>query len=52
MDGGRIAIDGVYIRSIPRENLRSHIGMVLQDVWLFSGTIRDNIAYGLSLIHI
>lgn len=46
VDGGRIAIDGVDIRSIPRENLRSHIGMVLQDVWLFSGSIRDNIAYG------
>ncbi len=46
VDGGRIAIDGVDIRNIPRENLRSHIGMVLQDVWLFSGTIRDNIAYG------
>ena len=44
--GGRIAIDGVDVRNIPRENLRSHIGMVLQDVWLFSGTIRDNIAYG------
>ena len=46
VDGGRIAIDGTDIRSIPREDLRSHIGMVLQDVWLFSGTIRDNIAYG------
>ena len=46
VDGGRIAIDGVDIRSIPRENLRSHIGMVLQDVWLFSGSIRENIAYG------
>jgi ATP-binding cassette subfamily B protein len=46
VDGGRIAIDGKDIRSIPREDLRSQIGMVLQDVWLFSGTIRDNIAYG------
>ncbi len=46
VDGGRIAIDGTDIRSIPREELRSHIGMVLQDVWLFSGSIRDNIAYG------
>ncbi len=46
VNGGRIAIDGTDIRSIPREELRSHIGMVLQDVWLFSGTIRDNIAYG------
>ena len=46
VDGGRIAIDGTDIRSIPREELRAQIGMVLQDVWLFSGTIRDNIAYG------
>ena len=46
VDGGRIAIDGTDIRNIPREDLRSHIGMVLQDVWLFSGSIRDNIAYG------
>ena len=46
VNGGRIAIDGTDIRSIPREDLRSHIGMVLQDVWLFSGSIRDNIAYG------
>ena len=46
VDGGRIAIDGVDVRNIPREELRSHIGMVLQDVWLFSGSIRDNIAYG------
>ena len=46
VNGGRIAIDGPDIRSIPREDLRSHIGMVLQDVWLFSGSIRDNIAYG------
>ena len=46
VNGGSISIDGIDIRSIPREILRSHIGMVLQDVWLFSGTIRDNIAYG------
>ena len=46
VDGGRISIDGVDIRRIPREELRSHIGMVLQDVWLFSGSIRENIAYG------
>ena len=50
VDGGRIAIDGVDVRSIPRENLRSHIGMVLQDVWLFSGTIRENIAYGFNAL--
>jgi ATP-binding cassette subfamily B protein len=43
---GRILIDGVDIASIPRGALRSRIGMVLQDTWLFAGTIRDNIAYG------
>lgn len=43
---GRITIDGVDITSIPRGVLRSRIGMVLQDTWLFAGTIRDNIAYG------
>ena len=51
VDSGRIAIDGVDIRNIPREELRSHIGMVLQDVWLFSGSIRDNIAYGYNAMH-
>ena len=51
VNGGRIAIDGVDIRNIPRENLRSHIGMVLQDVWLFSGSIRDNIAYGYNALN-
>ncbi|WP_172125761.1 ABC transporter ATP-binding protein [Devosia sp. 919] len=45
--GGRITLDGVDISSIPRRTLRSQIGMVLQDTWLFQGTIRDNIAYGL-----
>ena len=50
VDGGRIAIDGKDIRSIPREELRSKIGMVLQDVWLFSGTIRENIAYGYNVL--
>ncbi len=44
--GGRITLDGVDIASIPRQALRSQIGMVLQDTWLFEGTIRDNIAYG------
>ena len=44
--GGRIRLDGVDIASIPRAALRSQIGMVLQDTWLFEGTIRDNIAYG------
>jgi len=46
VDAGRITIDGVDITSIPRGELRSRIGMVLQDTWLFEGTIRDNIAYG------
>ncbi|HUQ38995.1 MAG TPA: ABC transporter ATP-binding protein [Acidimicrobiales bacterium] len=46
VDSGVIRIDGVDICSIPRHDLRSNIGMVLQDTWLFSGTIRDNIAYG------
>lgn len=43
--GGEITIDGVNITSIPRANLRRMIGMVLQDTWLFHGTIADNIAY-------
>jgi ATP-binding cassette subfamily B multidrug efflux pump len=43
---GKITIDGVDIRNIERGDLRSRIGMVLQDTWLFNGTIRDNIAYG------
>ena len=46
IDGGRISIDGRDIKEIPRSDLRSSIGMVLQDTWLFNGTIRDNIAYG------
>ncbi len=50
VDQGRITIDGTDIRSIPREELRSMIGMVLQDVWLFSGSIRDNIAYGYNVL--
>jgi ATP-binding cassette subfamily B multidrug efflux pump len=44
--GGRITLDGVDIASMPRAALREQIGMVLQDTWLFEGTIRDNIAYG------
>ena len=44
--GGSITIDGVDVRDMNRESLRSMIGMVLQDTWLFSGTIRDNIRYG------
>ncbi|MDD5018359.1 MAG: ABC transporter ATP-binding protein [Eubacteriales bacterium] len=43
---GRITVDSVNITDIPRENLRQAYGMVLQDAWLFGGTIRDNIAYG------
>jgi len=46
LDSGRITLDGVDIESIMRSALRSQIGMVLQDTWLFHGTIRDNIAYG------
>jgi ATP-binding cassette subfamily B protein len=46
LDKGRITLDDVDIASIPRADLRSRIGMVLQDTWLFKGTIRDNIAYG------
>jgi ATP-binding cassette subfamily B protein len=46
LDGGTITLDGRDIATIPRGELRSHIGMVLQDTWLFGGTIRDNIAYG------
>jgi len=43
---GRITLDGVDIAAMPRTELRDQIGMVLQDTWLFEGTIRDNIAYG------
>jgi ATP-binding cassette subfamily B protein len=43
---GRITLDGVDVASVPRADLRREIGMVLQDTWLFEGTIRDNIAYG------
>jgi ATP-binding cassette subfamily B protein len=46
VDAGRIVIDGVDIASVSRQSLRSRIGMVLQDTWLFGGTIYDNIAYG------
>jgi ATP-binding cassette subfamily B multidrug efflux pump len=46
VDSGRITLDGVDISRMPRAELRSQIGMVLQDTWLFGGTIRDNIAYG------
>jgi len=43
---GMITVDGIDIRDIKRENLRKIFGMVLQDTWLFSGTIKENIAYG------
>ncbi len=46
LDSGRITLDGVDITDLTRDGLRSEIGMVLQDTWLFGGTIRDNIAYG------
>jgi len=44
--GGRITLDGVDIATMPREQLREQMGMVLQDTWLFGGTIAENIAYG------
>ncbi len=46
LDGGEIRLDGRDIARMTRRELRSNIGMVLQDTWLFGGTIRDNIAYG------
>jgi ATP-binding cassette subfamily B protein len=46
VDSGQILIDGVDITSVDRSTLRSSIGMVLQDTWLFTGTIADNIRYG------
>jgi len=46
LNSGRITLDGRDISQIPRSELRSNIGMVLQDTWLFGGTIRQNIAYG------
>ncbi|WP_239590177.1 ABC transporter ATP-binding protein [Streptomyces aureoverticillatus] len=44
--GGRIALDGVDVAKMSRDELRGGIGMVLQDTWLFGGTIAENIAYG------
>jgi len=46
VDAGRITLDGVDIRDMRREDLRDQFGMVLQDTWLFGGSIRENIAYG------
>jgi ATP-binding cassette subfamily B multidrug efflux pump len=46
VSSGRITLDGMDIATMPREELREHMGMVLQDTWLFGGTIAENIAYG------
>ncbi|HMG22447.1 MAG TPA: ATP-binding cassette domain-containing protein, partial [Kofleriaceae bacterium] len=46
LDGGRILLDGTDIAKLTRDELRGQLGMVLQDTWLFGGTIRDNIRYG------
>jgi ATP-binding cassette subfamily B protein len=46
VDAGRILLDGVDTATLSRQELRAQVGMVLQDTWLFEGTIRDNIAYG------
>ena len=46
INSGRITLDGIDVSRLTRADLRSRIGMVLQDTWLFAGTIRDNIAYG------
>jgi len=46
IDSGRILLDGIDIATLPRAELRSRVGMVLQDTWLFGGTIRENLAYG------
>jgi ATP-binding cassette subfamily B multidrug efflux pump len=46
IDAGKITVDGVDIRDLKRGKLRSIFGMVLQDTWLFNGTIKENIAYG------
>lgn len=46
VDGGQILLDGTPISDLPRSNVHEQFGMVLQDTWLFEGTIRDNIAYG------
>lgn len=51
LDGGTISIDGQNIAHLERDDLRSHFGMVLQDAWLFNGTIRENIRYGRLAAH-
>ncbi len=45
LDGGEILLDGTPINEVPRENVHEQFGMVLQDTWLFEGTIKENIAY-------
>ena len=46
VDGGRITVDGIETRELTRDNLRRTFGMVLQDAWLFKGSIRENMVYG------
>ncbi len=46
VNSGKISVDGFDVRDVTRESLRTNFGMVLQDTWLISGTIRDNIAFG------
>jgi ATP-binding cassette subfamily B protein len=46
IDSGRVLLDGVDARELTRDDIRKNYGMVLQDTWLFTGSIRDNIAYG------
>ena len=46
VDEGRITVDGIDSRELTRDDLRRTFGMVLQDAWLFKGSIRDNVAYG------
>jgi ATP-binding cassette subfamily B protein len=46
VDRGRISVDGIDTRTLTRDNLRKTFGMVLQDTWLFKGTIRENVTYG------
>lgn len=51
IQGGKISIDGVSTKDMTRQDLREHFGMVLQDTWLFDGTIRDNLLYGVHAGH-
>ena len=46
VNGGAITVDGHDVRSVTRDSLRQNFGMVLQDTWLFEGSIRDNLCYG------